>query len=198
MTRRRPFNSGGLYGGPPAGAPEIGEFAPQEFLPTGIVHLAVTLLCVAALLSSGERNGWADPPADQGFVAVAAVAGADRVAGTWDEGFGGEVGVGHLTRAGEAGTSWVVSVGALAFATRTGGRAWTEVAVARRPLGDVLIGVGLGPAIELDRQRKPRLGAEATLWAYTGIVPYLRVGTVEREGAFAEAGLRIALPAARW
>lgn len=106
--------------------------------------------------------------------------------------------MGHLTRPGDPGIGWAVSAGAVAFATRTGGRAWAEVAVARRLIGEVLMGVGVGPAIELDRQRKPRLGGEATVWAFTGVIPYVRIGTVEREGAFAEAGVRIALPAARW
>jgi hypothetical protein len=131
------------------------------------------------------------------FAAVAAVASAVHVEGTWDGGFGGELGVGRLSdRRGLA--LWAASVGLLGFSERTGGRAWAELAVGTRWPTGVPVGIGLGPAVELDDIRRPRWGGQATLFVFAAVVPYVRVGAVDDGGLFADVGVRIAFPVIRW
>ena len=53
----------------------------------------------------------------------------------------------------------------------------------------------VGAALEVDDIRPPRPGVEMTLWAFVGVVPYVRVGILSETGGFFEAGLMIKLPA---
>jgi hypothetical protein len=171
-----------------------GEWAPHGVSQGGIVLLAFTLLCCAALLSPSERAA-ADEP--DRFVAVAAIGSAVRVEGAWDGAWGGEVGVGQM-RDGPALAAWAASVGLVGFSARSGGRLWGELTAGTRWPTGYLVGVGVGPAVEIDRLRPPRWGGQATLWAFAGVVPYARLGALEPGGMFVEAGLRIAFPAIRW
>lgn len=176
-----------------------GDLAPQRPRWRGIVHLVFTPLCVGALLWAPAS---ARAEAERGaFVAVAAVGSAVRVEEAWDSGFGGEVGLGWAAPGARGAAplgAWAVSIGALAFSERSGGRGWLETSVGTRwPFG-WLVGVGAGPTVELDRIRKPRWGAQATVWAFTGVMPYARFGAVEEGGAFVDLGVRIAFPAIRW
>ena len=88
------------------------------------------------------------------------------------------------------------SVGASRWTERGGGRIWLD-ALAGTRLGR-MVGVSAGPIVELDDLHHPRLGASVGLWAFLGVTPYARVGTVEDLGAFAEIGVHIALPVRRW
>lgn len=176
-----------------------GGLAPHRAMRSGIVHLAFTSLCTAALLCATARPAAADRD-DRGswFVAVAAVGSAVRVEQAWDTGFGGEVGVGRAGAAGRRAFGLAAaSVGGLAYSERSGGRAWGELSLGTRPLG-WLLGVGGGPVVELDEIRGPRVGWQATVWVLAGVVPYVRMGGLEEAGAFVDVGVRIAFPAIAW
>ncbi len=171
-----------------------GEWAPHGISRGGIVHLVFTLLSGAALLSPSE-NAAADEP--DHFVAVAAIGSAVRVEGVWDGAWGGEVGVGQMGP-GPVLSAWAASVGLVGFTARSGGRLWGELTVGTRWPTGYLVGLGGGPAVELDRIRTPRWGGQATVWLFAGVVPYARVGALDPGGVFVDVGLRIAFPAVRW
>jgi hypothetical protein len=105
--------------------------------------------------------------------------------------------VGEL-RDGAALAAWAAGVGVLAFSERDGGRAFAEAAVGTRWPTGLLFGLTGGPVIQFDEFRSPRVGGQVSVWAYAGLVPYIRVGAVEKSGVFVDVGLRIPLPAGRW
>lgn len=171
-----------------------GEWSPHGSSRSGIVHLGFTLLSCAALLCFSRRAAAGEPDR---FVAVAAIGSAVRVEGDWDGAYGGEVGVGQM-RDAPVLSAWAASVGLVGFTARTGGRLWGELTVGTRWPTGYLVGIGAGPAVELDRLRTPRWGGQATVWAFAGVVPYARVGVLDPGGLFVDVGLRIAFPAIRW
>ena len=171
-----------------------GEWSPHAICRGGIVHLVFTLLSVAALLSPAATAAAGEP---DHFVAVAAIGSAVRVEGVWDDAWGGELGMGQM-RDQRGLAAWAASVGLVGFTARSGGRLWAELTVGTRWPTGYLIGLGAGPAVEIDRVRQPRWGGQATLWVFAGVVPYARVGALEPGGLFVDVGLRIAFPAIRW
>jgi hypothetical protein len=118
-----------------------------------------------------------------------------HVDGMWDSTIGGDLAVVRI-REREALGAIGASVGASRWTERGGGRIWLD-ALAGTRLGR-MVGVSAGPIVELDDLHHPRLGASVGLWAFLGVTPYARVGTVEDLGAFAEIGVHIALPVRRW
>jgi hypothetical protein len=66
-----------------------------------------------------------------------------------------------------------------------------------RRLGGRMLGISLGPALELGASRHPRPGAAVTLWWFTGVTPYVRAGALRDTGGFIELGVALALPAWR-
>jgi len=159
---------------------------------------------LAAALLSWPRQARADEmedpvvePLPERFAALAAVASAVRVEGAWDGGFGAEIGVGRLRRAGPV-AGWAVSAGILGFSRRSGGRAWAEGSLALAGPFGVRLGLGAGPAVELDDIRLPRWGGQVTAWVFAAVVPYVRVGHLQEGGTFVDAGVRIPFPVVRW
>jgi hypothetical protein len=131
------------------------------------------------------------------FVGLGPVAALVRQDGGLEGGFGGELVLARVRWASDL-TALGASAGGVDYATRDGGRLWLEMLVgSRRPFG-APAGLALGVTAEVDPARAPRPGWQATLWVHAGVVPYLRVGGVERSGVFAEAGIQIVLPVLRW
>ena len=204
-TRQSLRGSGGLTRRGPRSARPTGESAPHDRRLGGIVHLAFTLVCAAALLSAppvAAAEDLAGPrePLPDHFAGVAAVGSAARVEGAWDSAFGAEVGVGRLDEDGgdRLLPLWALSAGVLGFGERSGGRAWAEAAVGTRWPSGVPVGLGVGPAVELDDLRRPRWGGQVTLFAMAGVIPYVRLGVLQEGGTFADVGIRIAFPVVRW
>lgn len=171
-----------------------GGWAPHGGSRGGIVHLGFTLLSCVTLLFRWQ-TAVADEP--DRFVALAAIGSAVRVEGAWDGAWGGEVGVGQM-RGDPLLSAWAASVGMVGFTERTGGRLFGELTLGTRWPTGYLVGLGVGPAVELDQIRKPRPGGQVTLWVFAGVVPYVRAGVLEPGGVFADVGIRIAFPAVRW
>jgi len=144
--------------------------------------------------------GWADrpPPSpanlDGLYLTVGPLGGATRVEGAWTTGAGAELSLVRVTeRCLPAALG--IAAGGVGYTSRAGGRLWLEAEAAiGRPL-PVAVGLGLGTAAEVDAVRPARFGAQATLWLFTGILPYLRAGAVQGAGAFVEAGIMIKIPA---
>ena len=195
-----------------------GGWAPQNTRGGDIGRCGFIVLSVAALLCApatrvpalaGTRQGatgatgTASPESSSSssapshFLAFSLLGSAIRAEGEWDSGFGGGITVGALRDCCALG-AWAAAVGFLAFSERSGGRASAEVAVGTRWPTGVLVGLSGGPLLELDELRKPRAGGQISLWVFAGVVPYVRVGTVEKSGLFVDIGVGIHLPAGRW
>ena len=88
--------------------------------------------------------------------------------------------------------------GGLSYSDRDGGRLWLEAELAVNDPLPVAIGLGLGATAEVDPVQDARLGLQATLWVFAGVIPYLRAGSLDREGEFVEAGVMLKIPALRY
>lgn len=84
------------------------------------------------------------------------------------------------------------------YAGRDGGRVALEAVIGTRRVLGPMLGLGLGPVLELGDRHHPWAGAQGTAWLYAGISPYLRVGAVVNAGSYVELGVQVSLPARRW
>jgi hypothetical protein len=114
---------------------------------------------------------------------------------TWQGAFGGLL-LAVLVRERARLSSLGLAIGGLRYTTLDGGRVWADALVGSRIAG-VHVGLTFGATARADGITPPRLGAQATFWLFAGLVPYLRVGAIERDGAFVELGLQLVLPALR-
>jgi len=115
----------------------------------------------------------------------------------WDGGFGGELMVVRVREHDLLGALGLAA-GGVRFAEAGNGRLWADALVGTRTLWGLGLGLSGGLAVEVGDLQLPRFGWQATLWAYAGVMPYVRVGAVEKSGAFVDAGIKITLPALRW
>jgi len=117
---------------------------------------------------------------------------ASHVDAEWDSTFGADASVirvrEHARLAAIGG-----SLGGSRWTARGGGRLWLDAIVGTRVLG-VMTGASAGPLIELSDLAHPRIGGSIGLWAFAGVSPFVRVGTVQQLGVFGEVGVHIALP----
>ncbi len=122
---------------------------------------------------------------------------AVRVDGGWFSSWGGGLQVVRIRERARLGVvgAWLSGVH---YAGRDGGRIALEGVVGTRRLLGPMLGLGLGPAIELGDRHHPRLGGQASAWLYAGISPYLRLGVVADTGAYLELGVQVSLPVRRW
>jgi hypothetical protein len=130
------------------------------------------------------------------YLALGPAGGAVYTRSSWDSGFGGEISLVRV-REQEFLGALGLGIGGIRFATEDRGRIWADVQLgSRRPLG---LGAGLnaGVTAELDAVIPPRWGAQATLWVFLGVLPYVRVGTIQQSGLFVDLGVKIALPVLR-
>jgi hypothetical protein len=129
---------------------------------------------------------------DGTYLTIGPVAGGLVIQDSWNSAVGAELSLVRL-REQRVPALYGVALGAVVFDDRPGTRAWAEaeLAVDRFP---VKFGVSGGLAVEFDRTLPPHFGAQATLWVFAGIVPYVRIGALEESGGFFEAGVMIKVP----
>lgn len=121
---------------------------------------------------------------------------AARVEGKWTSAAGGELSLLHVTeRALPAALG--ISIGALGYVEREGGRVWLEAEAALRDPLPFGLGFSVGATAEVDVVEPARWGGQTTVWAFAGVIPYVRAGWVEVSGAFLEAGLLVKVPVLR-
>ncbi len=128
------------------------------------------------------------------YVWLGPVGAASRVAGEWDSTIGGDLSVVYV-REGAALGAIGGSFGASRWTERGGGRLWVD-AIAGTHIGR-MVGLSAGPILELSELSHPRIGGTVGVWAFVGVTPFVRIGTVQELGSFIEMGLHIALPAMR-
>jgi hypothetical protein len=137
------------------------------------------------LRSPQDLDGW--------YATLGPLGAATRVGDGWVSAIGGELSVARL-REDAVPALLGLAAGGLSYGSRPGGRLWLEAEVAlERPLPFAL-GLGLGATAEIDRNRPPRFGVQATLWAFALAIPYLRAGVMEITGAYIELGLMFKVP----
>ncbi len=134
-------------------------------------------------------------PLDGTYVMIGPVAAAAFVADEWVSAVGGELSVVNVVES-RFPAAMGLTAGGVSYAGRPGGRLWLEAEVATG--APVPVGLGLGVATEVDPVRPYRAGAQATLWIFTGIVPFVRAGAVRETGVFFEAGVMLKIPARRF
>lgn len=128
------------------------------------------------------------------YLWIGPLGAATHVDAVWDSTIGGDLSVVRVREREPLGAIGA-SIGGSRWTERGGGRIWLDGLVGTR-LGR-MVGISAGAVLELDELSHPRLGASAGLWAFLGVTPYLRVGTVQDLGGFVEIGLHIALPVIR-
>lgn len=134
----------------------------------------------------------------EGALVILPAAAAIHVEDAWDVALGGAALV-ALWPARERLALLGAGVSGAAVSARGGGRVGVELAVGVRVAPALpVVGLSLGPVLELDSVRRPRAGAQATLWLAAGAVPYARLAAIDRTGVTAELGLAVALPTLRW
>lgn len=172
------------------------------------VKFSAMLLAVLGLAAPARADDGVPPPQpepalaytgdlDGHYLHLGALGGAVRIEASWDGAFGGQLAWLRI-RERRALSAIGVAVSGSRYSERDGGRAWIEAIAGTRRLGDVLIGVSVGPAVELSAIEHPRAGVTGAAWVFAGVVPYVRGGTFQEAGAFVEVGLAITLPVWRW
>ncbi len=162
--------------------------------------LAATLFLVAAAgapapVAAGPLRWTAD--LDGNYLALGPLGAATRVENAWDGAFGAEASLFHVSEHRRI-SAIGLAFGGMRFSEREGGRLWAEGLFATRRPFDLAIGLSLGAVTEVDDVSPPRWGAQAGIWVFAGVIPYFRVGTIQRSGVFIDFGLKIALPTFRW
>jgi len=128
---------------------------------------------------------------------IGPVGAATHVEGEWDSAWGGTVAAIRIRERAPLGAigAWL---GGAHYALRDGGRVWLDGVVGTRRLGGRMLGAGAGPVVELGDLRHPRVGAQASIWCFAGVVPYARLGVLEATGSFVEVGISLSVPAVRF
>jgi hypothetical protein len=119
---------------------------------------------------------------------------ASRIDADWDSTFGADATVVRVRERAALGVIGA-TLGASRWTARGGGRIWLDGLLGTR-VGR-MVGVSAGPLLELSELSHPRLGGSLGLWAFVGVTPFVRVGTVSDLGNFVEIGVHIALPVIR-
>jgi hypothetical protein len=129
---------------------------------------------------------------DGTYVTAGPVAAAQASQNNWNSAVGAELSLVHL-REGAWPALFGIALGGVVFDSEPGLRTWieAEAAIDRLP---VKLGISAGFAAKWDRVDPPHLGAQATLWAFAGVVPYVRIGALDGLGSYFEVGLMIKVP----
>jgi hypothetical protein len=175
---------------------------------SGVCLLAVTTGAGPSKADPGSTTPRPDAVAsnlDGLYLLIGVEGGPIRIDAQWDSSVGGHLGLVSLSE-GRALSLVGLGLGMTQYGERAGGRLWLAPTIGTDRLG-ALVGLSAGVAAEwepLAREQgmtnlpTPRVGAMATAWVFTGVVPYVGVGTFAQTGSFIEFGVRLALPAIRF
>jgi hypothetical protein len=176
----------------------------------GVVLAVLSGVCLTSLVSADPVRIVPDAPARSGpavvppatfrptwdldglYLWLGPVGAASYIDARWDSTFGAEAAL-VTVHEGAALGLYGADLGASRWTARGGGRIWLDGLVGTRWSGH-MVGVSLGPMVELSALERPKLGASIGVWGYAGIAPFVRLGGVSDLGMFAELGVHIALP----
>ena len=178
---------------------------------TGPMWTAICLLISVILVQdlhaqpapeyTGERPFSAD--LDGLYLALGPVASAIRAGDAWDGSFGGELLLVRVReRSAVTGLGWAVGASRHARGPDRGlgrgtGRVWTDLLIGTRSIGGLVTGLGAGLVAEVDPVDAPRWGGQASVWLFAGVIPFIRLGAVQKNGTYIDFGIKVALPAVR-
>jgi hypothetical protein len=170
-----------------AGSPSAG--GPLEFAPTQTTPDVPPRTNAPALMfrESSNLDGtylWLGPSGVAGYIDS-----------RWDSAFGVDASILRV-REHETLSALGFSVGASRWTEHGGGRVWVD-AMFGSPVLEHTLGLSVGPIMEISELAHPRVGGSVGIWAFLGVTPFARVGTLQSLGTFAEFGIHIALPAVR-
>ncbi len=178
-----------------------------------IRYLAIALLCDMSALSlpspwltqawaeseeSGEKKArpvLSTQSLDGFYLFLGVGLAATRIDEKWDSMVSGQLTAAHY-REKNSLSLLGIDLGLSQYGERQGGRAWVAPLVGTTHVGP-LIGFSAGLGVEWDRVIPPKKGVFASIWMFTGVVPYLTIGSHQRVGLFIEGGLRLSLPVVR-
>jgi hypothetical protein len=170
-----------------AGTAHADAFEPTQLDPDPPARRAPPSLPPAAAAPSSDLDGlylWLGPSG-----------AASHIESDWDSTIGADLTVIRV-REGKWLGAIGGSFGASRWTVRDGGRIWLDGLIGTR-LGRMM-GLSAGPILELGELAHPRLGGSVGIWAFLGVTPYVRAGTVSEMGGFVEIGVHIALPVLRF
>jgi len=128
------------------------------------------------------------------YVWLGPTGAASHTQDEWDSTFGAHAAVIRV-RENELVGAVGATIGASRWTVRGGARLWLDGLIGTR-IGR-MVGITAGPILELPELKHPEVGASVGVWAFLGVVPFVRVGTVRELGGFVEIGIHIALPVFR-
>ncbi len=133
-----------------------------------------------------------------GFVvALGPLGAAARRRDEWDGAFGGELSLVRIRERSRL-VAVGVAVGGARFAARDEGWLWVEGLAATNGPWRIPVGLSFGGSLTVDEDALARPGLQAGLWAFVGVVPYVRTGWVSDLGLVMDIGVKIALPTLQW
>jgi hypothetical protein len=138
----------------------------------------------AAFTASSDLDGL--------YVWLGPIGAAGYADAKWDSAFGGEAAIARVHERAPLALIGV-DLGASRWTARNSGRMWVDGLLGTRVLGRMM-GVSLGPILEISELAHARFGGSIGVWGFAGITPFARVGAVTDLGMFAELGVHIALP----
>lgn len=189
-------------GSPGGSAPQHREVRAAFFAGALVAALLMVPATAGAEPAAGPRSsspGAASSSADLdgSYLWLGPGGGAARIEGVWHSSFGASI---TWVRVRER--AWLGAVGAnlgaARWTERDGGRLWLDGLIGSRRLVGALVGVSLGPVLELGELHHPEIGMSGTIWCFAGVVPYLRAGVIDAAGGFVEVGVQLSLPVTRW
>jgi len=167
----------------------LGSSGPATAQPTSTTPDPPARKTIPTVGSGGFTPSW---DLDTTYVWLGPSGSASHVEAAWDSTIGVDAAVVRIReRASLAAIGG--TFGASRWTERGGGRLWLDAIAGTRVLGRIA-GVSAGPLVELSDLAHPRIGGSVGVWAFLGITPFLRLGTVRELGMFGEVGVHIALP----
>ena len=133
---------------------------------------------------------------DGGYVWLGITGAATKDEAGWDSVFGLEAAVVRVRERSRLGVLGL-GLGGARLAETERWRLALDGLIGTR-IGRAMVGLSVGPILDLDRRAHPELGATVMAWAFVGITPYARVGLLGDGTRFVDVGVQLSLPIARF
>lgn len=134
---------------------------------------------------------------DGGYVWLGATGAATRDDGGWDSVFGLEAAVLRVREHARLGVVGLGLAGAR-IATAERWRVSLDAIAGTRVVHRAMVGLSIGPTVDLAEVAHPVYGASAMAWVFVGITPYVRVGVRDDGSTYVDLGAQLTLPIARF